>query len=171
MKFSQLRPINESAIIADYAVSDNNLYCMDGIQAALDAIENNADASYELNDGNTVTLSPQVAAEIIATYDELNESNADAMNVLLKDSEASFVAAVYFCEQFVKEYLKLDETSDSPRTIYTANKKRAERLIASGIKVKPAPHRSKEAQAKMLSNVAKAGGLASKLLANQKKDQ
>ena len=166
MKFSQLRPVNESAVIADHIASQNNMHCMDGIEAALDAVENNRDISYELNDGNTVTISPQVGAEILATYDELNETNADIMNVLLKDSEESFIAAALFCEEFVKEYLESEETSENTKpvkTIFTAFKTRADRLNARGYNVKAAPHRNRDEQDRMMNNVKKAGGLANKI--------
>lgn len=78
---SEIEAANESVIIA-----------------VIEALRENVEIEYILNDGETVIITPDIAKYIANIHDELNEHNQLKLKLLMNESVDSFNFAVDFCE-------------------------------------------------------------------------
>jgi hypothetical protein len=80
-KKSEIEAANESVIIA-----------------VIEALRENVEIEYILNDGETVIITPKIAKYVANIHDELNEHNQLKLKLLMNESLDSFNFAINFCE-------------------------------------------------------------------------
>jgi hypothetical protein len=111
IKLSQFRKLTESPLVATQVVGDDDdsdlyddladdeecVFCIEGVEACVDAVAEDETVVFGLNDGNTVEIDPESAAIMLDVYSNLNEAAADKFNVMMVDSIETFALVHDFC--------------------------------------------------------------------------
>lgn len=87
--------------VFDSFSTDENLKLNENVKhKLLNSAKNCIEESLMLNNGNYITISPEIATKICNVYDQLTFSNQEKLINMLCENERSFLKTVDFCEKY-----------------------------------------------------------------------